>query len=418
MDAARNYDNYPPNAPLGWMDADMYRCIYAGYTWHPRRYRQYCTDGNGALVDPSQAWAAAHVWRDEVVKPIIDIYGQELSQAAQGDELGRPMALMIAGQLLSADEHASPCAGCGERNLSDYAFQTYGMGAKSTGVNPDTGSGNGSDSLYAEYRNWPNVFKLNWPRWLTVGEHGVNSIGGGHCCDDPQELYWAVLTGLDLHMSQLHFLGSDLGQPGAGAEAARQLFARYAGRGIFTTPDVWIVFRDTEGTYYPNGDNGQPEGDPPGRRPCCRALPNYEWFIYQRNPAPEQVVRTGLPDAYQSLSARSDAYGALQLDIEDLWWGSRPPIVPLACRAYDVEVEFLDAGVDSFLVRYATPDGAVVSRSVQKTGTGRWRSVTLNLQDVAFSDGLPSGADLTLANPDGSPDIFHRVRVELLGDCQ
>lgn len=418
MDPTRNYDNFPANAPLGWMDLDMYRCVYAGYTWQPARSEQRCIAGDGSLVNTSEAWAAAAVWRDAVVKPITDIYGQELSPLIHGSTGGKPLALMIAGHILTAEEHSSACAGCDGRNVSDYAFQTYGIGAKTTGVNPDLGNGNGRDPLNAEYRNWPNVFKLNWPTWLTVGEHGVNSIGGGHCCDTEQELYWAVLNALDKHMSQLHFLASEMSQPGAGADEARRLFTRYAGKGPDDTPDVWIVLRDTEGTYYPDGDNGSAQGAPPGRAPCCRWLPNYEWFIYQMNPGPTQVVRGGLPNSYKSLSARSNASQPLQLDVEDAWPGAaQRPQAAGGCAAYDVEIDYLDSGADSFQLRYAQMDGAAASVNVRKTGSGQWRSTTVRLTDAYLNGGLPGGADLELANPDGVADVFHRLRVALVGAC-
>lgn len=418
MDPTRNYDNFPAAAPLGWMDLNMYRCLYAGYTWRPARSEQRCVGSDGNPVNTSEAWAAAAVWRDAVVKPITDIYGQELSPLIHGPVVGKPLALMIAGHILTAEEHSSACAGCDGRNLSDYAFQTYGIGAKTTGVNPDLGNGSGRDPANSEYRNWPNVFKLNWPTWLTVGEHGVNSIGGGHCCDTERELYWAVLNALDKHMSQLHFLGSEMGQPGAGADEARRLFARYAGKGPDDTPDVWIVLRDTAGTYYPDGDNGSAQGAPPGRVPCCRWLPNYEWFVYQMNPTPDQVVRGGLPNSYKSLSARSNASQPLQLDVEDAWPGAgQRPQAAGGCAAYDVEIDFLDSGADSFQLRYAQMDGAATSVNVRKTGSGQWRSATVRLTDAYLNGGLNGGADLELANPDGMADVFHRLRVALVGAC-
>ncbi|HRI57058.1 MAG TPA: hypothetical protein PK170_08180, partial [Anaerolineae bacterium] len=309
MDPARNYNDFPAGAPLGWMDRNMYRCIYAGYTWNPGRNQQFCTDAKGNIVNTATAYGASAVWRDEVLKPMIDIFGQELSTAAQPAPLGKPIVLLAVGQIISTDERATPCEGCEGRNIVDYAFERYGMGVKTTGINPDLGNGNGPDVQGLEYRNWPNIFKLNWPSRVMAGEHGVNAIGSGHCCDDPKELYWAVLNALDKHISQLHFLGSDIGQSGSGAAEARALFTRYAGRLPADTPDVWIVLRDTAGSYYPDGDNNGSRGNPPGRAPCCRFLPNYEWFIYQRNPTVSQVVRTGLPNSYKSLSARSNSGG-------------------------------------------------------------------------------------------------------------
>ncbi|MFN2166969.1 MAG: hypothetical protein ACK2U9_12005, partial [Anaerolineae bacterium] len=298
LDAARNYQDYPADNPLLWRDLDMYRCVYAGYTWHRDLDQQRCTDADGAPIDPLRAYGAMSVWRNEVVKPIIDIYGQELSTVTQG-ELGRPLTLMVAGQLLAAAERADPCTGCDGQNFVDYAFTQYGMGDKTSGVNPDLADGQQEDPLNLEYRNWPNIFKLDWPSRVMTGEHGTNVVTSGHCCDDPKELYWAVLNALDKHLVQLHFPSTHIAQTGTGAEEAREIFMRYAGHGPEDTPDVWIVFRDTEGTVYPDGDNGSPQGNPPGRIPCCRWLPNYEWFIYQRNPQTAQVVRqTGLPNSY------------------------------------------------------------------------------------------------------------------------
>jgi hypothetical protein len=66
MDPARNYNDFPAGRPLGWMDRNMYRCIYAGYTWNPAKGQQFCTDRNGAIVNPATAYGAANIWRDEV----------------------------------------------------------------------------------------------------------------------------------------------------------------------------------------------------------------------------------------------------------------------------------------------------------------------------------------------------------------
>ncbi|MDW8319688.1 MAG: hypothetical protein RMN53_17820, partial [Anaerolineae bacterium] len=417
LDPTRNYNDYPAGAPLGWMDLDMYRCVYAGYTWNRARSAQTCVDSNGQAVDPKRAWAAGDVWRDQVIKPFVDIYGQELSTAVH-DSNGFPLALMVVGQMVSAGERASACAGCGGRNVVDYAWETYGIGVKGSGFNPDLGDGNGEDKNGSEYVNWVNIFKLGWPGRLLVGEHGVNSIGGGHCCDDERELYWTVVGALDKRVAQLHMPASDIGQSNAGANEARRLFSRYAGRSPADTPDVWIVFRDTEGTYYPDGDNGRPQGNPPGRKPCCRWLPNYEWFLYQLNPRVEQVVRSGLPTspAYRSLSARSTQGGPLALDVEDTWpkAGLRPQAAG-GCALYRVEVIFADQGADSFALRYATFDGLVRDRRVDKANTRAWVSVSLELNDAYLANRLVSGADLELVNTTGGQDIFHLVRIEERG---
>ncbi|MEZ4771422.1 MAG: hypothetical protein R2844_23780, partial [Caldilineales bacterium] len=335
---ARNYDNYPPGAPLGWMDLDMYRCVYAGFQWQGAPDQQRCVDGNGATVNQEQTIGSSVIWRDQALKPMIDIYGQELSKLTQGDARGVPMYAVVSHQLLSSsDERAAACRGCDGMNYVDYAFDRYGIGAKTSGVTPDLADGQGADTLGNEYRNWVNIFKLDWTQRLVTGEHGALNTTTGHCCDDPKELYWAVLNGLDKHLQQLHFPVGDIAQTEPGAAEARQIMARYAGKVLENTPDIWIVFRDTEGTYFPDGDNGSGTGDPPGTPPCCRNLPNYEWFIYQRNPRRTQVVRTNLPNSYKSLSARSNGPGPLRLDIEDLWPGAaQQPQAAGGCALYTV----------------------------------------------------------------------------------
>ena len=81
-----------------------------------------------------------------MIKPFVDIYGQELSYRTQGSTVGKPMVLMVAGNLVSAAERVDPCTGCNGQNIIDYAFDAYGMGAKTSGVTPDSGNGQAEDS--------------------------------------------------------------------------------------------------------------------------------------------------------------------------------------------------------------------------------------------------------------------------------
>ena len=173
-----------------------------------------------------------------MIKSFVDIYGQELSYRSPVNAAGKPMVLMVAGATANVDERASPCAGCGNQNVIDYAINTYGMGVKTTGVAQSSGNGNqGSDPLDREYRNWPNVFKLNWPSrpWLastastnsyivSAATNRVGSIG----------LY---STSLDKHISQLHFPSNIFAQANDGGEEARRLFNQYAGGGTDDTPE-------------------------------------------------------------------------------------------------------------------------------------------------------------------------------------
>ena len=78
LTAACNYNNYPPSAPLGWMDRDMYICSYAGDVWHPAITDQYCTRA-GVVIDPLTQSGASTSWRDDVMKPMVDLYIDSMS---------------------------------------------------------------------------------------------------------------------------------------------------------------------------------------------------------------------------------------------------------------------------------------------------------------------------------------------------
>ncbi len=422
LDAARNYNNYPAGQPLRWMDSYMYACIYAGYTWRAAIDEQKCYDNANAYIEEELLYGASGVWLNQVIKPFVDIYGDELSYRTQGNTVGKPMVLLTVGTLVSADERADPCTGCGGQNIYDYAFNTYGMGLKTSGVTTDLGNGQGRDegpqAVGYEYRNWPNIFKLNWLSRPTAGEHGVDEFTSDLCCDDPKEFYWAVLNALDKHISQLHFPVAHFSQQNDGGAEGRRMFTRYAGRNSDDTPDVWIVFRDTQGIFFPDGQNTAAQGNPPGRVPCCRVLPNYEWFVYQRNPQLSQVVRTNLPNSYKSLSARRDKDGPLALDIENDWPGaSQTPLAAGGCAVYTVEVDYQDSGTDRFVIRYANANNAPVEVPITKRGTGEWVTRSVQLSDAFFNNNLPGGADLELDSPDNDLDTFHKVRIEHTNTC-
>lgn len=416
MDAARNYDNYPSGAPLLWMDSDMYVCNYAGMTWHPALADQYCT-GTGTPVPPTVQYGASAVWRDSVIKPMVDWYGSKFSVAINGAD-GFPMSLMVAGSLVNTDERADACTDCDGMNAVDYANNTYGMGAKTSGMNTDIGNGNGEDEAGLEYRNYPNIFKLNW-NWLLTAEHGIAEYAeygvSGLCCDTEKEMYWSVLNSLDKGISELHYSVGDIDNTGGGWDAAHAMFARYAGKGVETTPDVWIVFRDTQGTYYPDGANGAANGSPAGAAGCCRDYPNYEWYAYQTNPATTQVKRlASLPtSAYKSLSARSPGAGIIGIDIDDGWPGaSQVPQAAAGCAAYYIAIDYYGNGTDSFHVAYKNYAGSTITQNVPKSNTGTWNTVTLDVNDAYMNNGMSGGADIELSNGTGGEDTFHKVRVE------
>lgn len=379
-------------------DLDRYRCHFGGGTW---------TDATQTCGGGYSASTAAGTYRDDVIAFAVDTWGAEFDGI-------KPMSMNVVGQLVNATiERAQACATCGGSNVIDYAYVAWGIGPRVSNVSPDLGDGQGNDVDGSQYVNTPNILTLNWITRFVSGEHGTKFIFGTQCCPTNEDLYWGVLYALDKKLDQLHFLAADLAQTGTGADEARSYYTTYGGVAPEDGDSVYIVLRDTAGTYYPDGDNGVTGG---GTWPCCRYLPNYEYGINQTNPTTAQVVSTGLPTSQwyihsQYPRARSNSGGALSLDVDDAWqWSNLASADAGGCSEFDIEIVYLNSGTGTFDVVYDT-DGGTNTATVTKTGTGDWRVATIAVDDAKWT----SGADISLENGGDGGDTFHRVKVEQTG---
>lgn len=395
-----------------YRDRPMYRCRFGGANWDPAT--ETCSDTSNTVND-----IAAIKWRDNYLKPILDAWG--------GVAIDKPMWMIVNNQIYSSRaEHSDACAGCNNKNLVDYAWDIYKIGSFTTSGNTDAGNGHGSDPAGKEYTNWFNIFKMRWKtRPVMAQESGIN-FSGGACCDTEKEAYWNFLTGIDYKSRYVNNLPSYMNavRNTAGYQVGKELHQSTAGDpdGYRNSKKVLIAFRDTDGSYYPDGDNGT-FGMPNinrGPTPCCWWLPNYEWLLYQRDPKAEQVVSDDvLPVSHMSFKARQTTVDDPELKIVvDPEWNPASNLPPMGggCAEYQLQVTYLDKGVDTWSFKYPALGGNITELSTTKTNSGQWRELSAFIDNWYMLDTMNGDTFWLDDNGDGT-DTFHLVVITDVGDC-
>lgn len=394
-------------------DRAMYRCRYAGGSWTPN------SAGTGAgtcsLTGTSVYWAAATNWRDNFSKPLLDTWGVIAPD--------KPKFMVVSNVFADAGiERSQACDGCNGKTLIDYAYDIYDIGSFSTGGGVDAFNGNGRDTAGQEYINWWNVFKLRWKDRLGGIEAGATSnynVGATGCCDTSKELYWYGLQSIDYGLEYVQLTAAHL-YNNRNTGALQSIRAYRAD--TVEQPDwrqsraVGIWFRDTDGTYYPDGDNGT-YGNPSvvrGPAPCCWHNPNYEWLLTQDNWASSQVVReASLPADDRSIWARrtNTSYPVFKFSINSEW----DPATNPACTAFDVTVVYQDSGTDTWAFVYPA-FGLPTGLAFGKTNTNTWKVKTISVTnwDMRFkiSDGSSNPSSFYLQDNSDGVDTFHMVYIK------
>lgn len=393
-------------------DRNMYRCRYAGGVWD--------TEAETCSLESNVTWPAASTnWRDNFTKPLLDEWGNATS---------KPKYMVVSNALANAKvERAYACAGCNGQNIIDYAFNRYGIGSISTGGNVDAGNGNGSDPAGEEYVNWFNILKMRWRDRITALEAGVmfqDDEGDPQCCDTEREIYWNGLQAIDYGAKYVFGTAGDLAAlvQTQGSITVRDLHKRTAGRndGWSKAPVIGIWFRDTDGSYYPDGDNGT-YGLPNmvrGESPCCSWMPNYNFLIYQNNFDDNQIIRKSthsLPNDYRSWWARRTTTGdaSLKLRIDGAWpMIGVTPVSAGGDGTYQIKVTYLDSGLDQWSFVYPSSWTTTTSLSVTKTGTGQWRTYTADIEDWDLTYLINNEDSFWLNDNGDGVDTFHSVIIE------
>lgn len=406
-----------PKSWYPYADRPMYRCRYGGGVWTPNSSG---SEGTCSVANPN--YDAAANWRDKFSKPLLDEWGVVAPD--------KPKFMVVSNVLADAGiERTEACAGCGGRNLIDYAYDLYGIGAMTTGGGMDGFNGNGRDTAGYEYINAWNVMKMRWRDRLIASESGaVGGLdpGAPGCCDTSAEVYWNGLQGID-YGAKYTFLTA--GKLYNFRDNGALLSIKEFRANTVDMPDyrysrqVSIYFRDTDGTYYPDGDNGTAglPNAPRGEYPCCAYNPNYEWLLYQDNPHKSQVVRLGrdtLPNDDRSVWARrtTATYPTFKFTVDPEWY----PATASICTTFEVSVVYYDKGSDSWAFIYPSVHGTPVGKSFAKTNTDAWKIQRFTVYDWSLINMLSVGGELSnffvQDNGDGV-DTFHLIHVKDVGDC-
>ncbi len=142
---------------------------------------------------------------------------------------------------------------------------------------------------------------------------------------------------------------------------------------------------------------------------------NYEMFIKQLKPRETSV-------GYWRVGPHNEPYGrfargfnhaekkdTMFFDINNAFF----PTYPLNGNdKVQVSIVFLDSGTGSWQLKYdAISQKSKTAITVNKTNTGKWKRVNVELTDAYFGNRCPNGADLMLVNSDDSDDIFHLIEI-------
>jgi hypothetical protein len=85
---------------------------------------------------------------------------------------------------------------------------------------------------------------------------------------------------------------------------------------------------------------------------------------------------------------------------------------PSAPQAVRLRVVYLDRGKGRWELVYASPQGEKTARTVELTGSGKWREITLTLPDAVWNGSLAGGGDLALRHAGGEDTVFHLLELQ------
>lgn len=174
-----------------------------------------------------------------------------------------------------------------------------------------------------------------------------------------------------------------------------------------SSADAWAAFRDAEDSYWADPESG-PFSDPASwpDRPWVRNLER--WLVQVDEPGSvahrtdadvhEHVFEEDNGIAYEGLSTAVAAGDTgFALDVE-------PRFAAAASGRVVLKVTFLDVGSGAF----AVDTGRGSSASVERTGSGAWRTATIALPDGALAASGSAAARLRISLSPGADDIVVR----------
>jgi len=240
----------------------------------------------------------------------------------------------------------------------------------------------------------------------------------------PADAYWSIMNALAHRAVLLDFNYPDMFEVIKSVDAIFPLWHfvdTHLGRAATTTPDVWILLRETQhpASLYQGWSSGEygdwhffltrPEGIPENGTVAITDMRSAEI------PAPARSHIYGAHSTRRTDEASGNRYMSFDVDNRYPFWGQKPLVVG-GDTGYRVEVVLLNKGNDQLSLEYKNAAGEWVTQPISKGPAlgpvDDWVTVTWTLHDAYMNDALPGGADFRLDCMGDGDEYIHRVRVE------
>jgi len=239
----------------------------------------------------------------------------------------------------------------------------------------------------------------------------------------PADAYWSIMNALAHRADLLDFDAPEMFEVIRGLDPIFPLWDfidAHLGRDAQTTPDVWILLRDTYHTKakyqgWSSGEYGdwdfyltRPEGIPGNATVALTET------IASALPAPAARHIYGYHSARRTDQASGNRY--MSFDVDDRYpYAGQAPIAAGGSVGYTVEAVLLNRGEDEVALEYLNARGEWVSQVARKGAAlgpvDDWVTVRWTLPDAHFANQLPGGTDFRLDSRGDGDEVVHRIIV-------
>lgn len=240
----------------------------------------------------------------------------------------------------------------------------------------------------------------------------------------PPQTYWSIMNGLAHRATLMDFDHPDMFNVIRAMDPIFPLWSfidAHLGRTAETTPDVWILLRETHhpASRYDGWASGEygdwdfyltrPEGIPENKTVAITDT------LAAELPAPAKSHIYGYHSTRRTDQATGNRYMSFDMDNDYPHWG-RMPIQAGGDTGYRVQIVLLNRGQDELALEYKNAAGEWTSRVIKKGPAlgpvDDWVTVEWAVTDGYFHDNLPGGTDLRLDCRNDGDEVIHRVLVE------
>ncbi|HBY93347.1 MAG TPA: hypothetical protein DEP84_05170 [Chloroflexi bacterium] len=236
--------------------------------------------------------------------------------------------------------------------------------------------------------------------------------------------YWMILWMLESQADWIDFHGGHW-QAYASIPGFSQFVNEHLGKSCETTPSAWVVLREVADDNTKEANDFWSSGTYGDYQFCLYRplvsgaqaspvrgidLPVPAQGQYFTNPYKAKHGANSQIIALPGYSGRKTDQGWMYFDIDDSYvlagQHSQEP-----SNQWRITIVYLDAGTDTWSLRYADAHGAEHRLDVTKTNSGEWREQTWTIWDLVANNQWPGSTDFALSDNSDGTEIFHRLQV-------